>query len=71
MTDSEEIPEIPGVDPKKTKVTPYQQITIKEIPTGSIIDIGAGGEGVIAQIGGKRVTAIDKRQDEIDEAIDK
>ena len=70
-TIEEEIPEIPGVDPEKTQVTPYQQIEIKKIPEGSIIDIGAGGEGVIAQVGGKRVTAIDKRQDEIDEAFDK
>ncbi|MCE7741567.1 MAG: methyltransferase domain-containing protein [Candidatus Heimdallarchaeota archaeon] len=70
-TTNEEIPEIPGVDPEKTQVTPFQQIVIEKTPDGSIIDIGAGGEGVIAQIGGKRVTAIDKRQDEIDEAIDK
>ena len=68
---NEEIPEIPGVDPEKTQVTPFQQIVIETIPEGSIIDIGAGGEGVIAQVGGKRVTAIDKRQDEIDEAFDK
>ncbi len=68
---NEEIPEIPGVDPEKTQVTPFQQIIIEKIPEGSIIDIGAGGEGVIAQVGGKRVTAIDIRQDEIDEAFDK
>ncbi len=70
-TTNEEIPEIPGVNPEKTQVTPFQQIVIEKIPDGSIIDIGAGGEGVIAQVGGKRVTAIDKRQDEIDEAFDK
>ncbi|MHA2462513.1 MAG: class I SAM-dependent methyltransferase [Candidatus Thorarchaeota archaeon] len=72
-TDSlnEEIPEIPGVDPNKIEVTPFQELIINEIPAGSIIDIGAGGEGVIAQIGGERITAIDKRQSEIDEAIDK
>jgi len=72
-TDSltEEIPEIPGVDSNKIQVTPFQEITINEIPSGSIIDIGAGGEGVIAQFGGERITAIDKRQSEIDEAIDK
>ncbi len=71
MSEEENIPEIPGVDPNTNKVTPCQEIIINEIPTGSIIDIGAGGEGVIAQVGGKRVTAIDKRQSEIDEAKDK
>ncbi|MHA1219768.1 MAG: hypothetical protein ACTSSN_02890 [Candidatus Heimdallarchaeaceae archaeon] len=49
----EEIPEIPGVDPETNQVTPYQKIIIEKIPSGSIIDIGAGGEGVIAQAGGK------------------
>ncbi len=68
---TEEIPEISGVDLNKIQVTPFQEIIINEIPSGSIIDIGAGGEGIIAQIGGERITAIDKRQSEIDEAIDK
>ncbi len=71
MSNEENIPEIPGVDPNITKVTPFQDIVITEIPSGSIIDIGGGGEGVIAQIGKDRVTAIDKLQAEIDEAIDK
>ncbi|MBY8999557.1 MAG: class I SAM-dependent methyltransferase [Candidatus Heimdallarchaeota archaeon] len=71
MSEEEIIPEIPGVDPNITKVTPFQEITIAEIPSGSIIDIGGGGEGVIAQVGKERVTAIDKRQSEIDEAKDK
>jgi len=65
------IPKILGVFSNKYQITPIQEITIKEIPSGSIIDIGAGGEGVIAQAGGARVTAIDKRQSEIDEAKDK
>lgn len=71
MAETENIPEIPGVDPNTTKVTPFQEITITEIPSGSIIDIGGGGEGVIAQIGRERITAIDKLQTEIDEAKDK
>ncbi len=45
-----------------------QKITIDSIPDGSVIDIGGGGEGVIAQIGNERITAIDKSQSEIDEA---
>lgn len=35
---------------------------------GSILDIGGGGEAVIGQIYGNRVTAIDNRQEELDEA---
>ena len=37
---------------------------------GSILDIGGGGEAVIGQIYGNRVTAIDNCQEEIDEAPD-
>jgi ubiquinone/menaquinone biosynthesis C-methylase UbiE len=48
-----------------------QKITIDTIPNGSIIDIGGGGEGVIAQIGESDVTVIDKHQEEIDEARSK
>ncbi|MCG3259371.1 MAG: methyltransferase domain-containing protein [Candidatus Heimdallarchaeota archaeon] len=45
-----------------------QKIVLEFIPEGNIIDIGGGGEGIIAQIGKERVTAIDKYQREIDEA---
>ena len=65
------MPRILGSCSTKMQITPIQEIIIKEIPPGSIIDIGGGGEGVIAQIGGERITAIDKHQSEIDEAIDK
>ena len=41
---------------------------IDSIPEGLVIDIGGGGEGIIAQIGKDRITAIEKRQSEIDEA---
>jgi ubiquinone/menaquinone biosynthesis C-methylase UbiE len=51
--------------------TQAQKITIDTIPNGSVIDIGGGGEGVIAQIGKDKVTVIDKRQEEIDEARSK
>ena len=44
------------------------KITIDSIPDGSILDIGGGGEGIIAQIGNERVTAVDRLQTEIDEA---
>ncbi len=45
-----------------------QKIVLESIPEGNIVDIGGGGEGIIVQIGGERVTSIDKRQSEIDEA---
>lgn len=37
---------------------------------GKILDIGGGGEGVIGRIYQSQVTAIDNRQDELDEAPD-
>ena len=50
---------------------PRQHISIDEVPGGSIIDIGGGGEGVIAQVGGNRVIAIDQYLSEIHEAREK
>ena len=47
---------------------PKQHIRIEAIPQGKVIDIGGGGAGVIAQVGGARVVAIDKHESEIDEA---
>jgi ubiquinone/menaquinone biosynthesis C-methylase UbiE len=47
---------------------PEQHIPIQEIPKGRVIDIGGGGEGVIAQAGEARVVAIDKVISEIHEA---
>ena len=35
---------------------------------GTILDIGGGGEGVIGQLYGEQVVAIDNRQEELDEA---
>ena len=36
--------------------------------SGSILDIGGGGEGVIGRLYGRQVTAVDNRQEELDEA---
>ena len=47
---------------------PKQHIVIQEIPQGNVIDIGGGGEGVIAQAGGAGIVAIDKYTSEIHEA---
>ncbi|NPD90538.1 MAG: class I SAM-dependent methyltransferase [Asgard group archaeon] len=45
-----------------------QKVVIEEIPSGKTIDIGGGGEGIIAQIGAERVTAVDKLESEIKSA---
>jgi len=37
-------------------------------PTGSILDVGGGGEGIIGRRYGSAVTVIDNRQEELDEA---
>ncbi len=47
---------------------PKQHISIREIPSGRVLDIGGGGEGIIAQLGGARICAIDKYLSEIYEA---
>ncbi|MGN0667890.1 MAG: methyltransferase domain-containing protein [Angelakisella sp.] len=36
--------------------------------SGSILDIGGGGEGIIGRLYREQVTAIDNRQEELDEA---
>ena len=46
---------------------PRQNISIDELPVGSVIDIGGGGEGVIAQVGRTRVVAIDQYLSGIEE----
>jgi len=47
---------------------PKQHVLIQEIPKGRVIDIGGGGEGVVARAGGAGVVAIDKLISEIHEA---
>ena len=46
------------------------RIEIREKLTGPILDIGGGGEGVIGQIYGDQVIAIDHSREELDEAPD-
>ncbi|MGN0971517.1 MAG: class I SAM-dependent methyltransferase [Aristaeellaceae bacterium] len=43
-------------------------IRLKRDMTGSILDLGGGGEGVIGRIYGSQVTAIDVSREELDEA---
>jgi ubiquinone/menaquinone biosynthesis C-methylase UbiE len=54
---------------KDVHFTSQQEITLNNIPgEGYLLDIGGGGEGVIGQLEGTRVVAIDKRKDELEEA---
>ena len=52
-------------------VKPKRHILLPEIPKVRLLDIGGGGEGVIAQAGGPGVIAIDKYMSEISEACGK
>ena len=45
-------------------------ITLDQNLCGRILDVGGGGEGVIGRRWGRQVTAIDNRQDELDETPD-
>ncbi len=46
-----------------------QKIILKDFDVkGRVLDIGGGGEGVIGQLLGEKVIAIDSRQDELNEA---
>ncbi len=50
---------------------PTQRVALLELSPGRVLDIGGGGEGVIAQVGGSQVVAVDKLLSEIGEACDK
>ncbi len=43
-------------------------IRLQKTLKGNILDIGGGGEGIIGRVYGASVTAIDNRQEELDEA---
>ncbi len=43
-------------------------IHLKKELNGSILDVGGGGEGIIGRLYQEQVTAIDNRQEELDEA---
>ncbi|MFW9920117.1 MAG: class I SAM-dependent methyltransferase [Candidatus Thorarchaeota archaeon] len=54
---------------KEVQFVPPQEIELKRIDTeGYLLDIGGGGEGVIGQLEGTRVVAIDMRKEELEEA---
>ena len=48
-----------------------QELTLSNIDRkGYILDIGGGGEGIIGQLEGERVVAIDIRKEELEETVD-
>lgn len=48
-----------------------QEVVLERIDRdGYILDIGGGGEGIIGQLEGERVVAIDLREDELKETVD-
>lgn len=61
---------IKGMFSKKMKVSRQQVISFTQFkaPCFPILDLGGGGEGVIGQLCREKVTALDLRQDELDEA---
>ncbi len=49
--------------------TPLQEVVLNRVTgPGRIIDIGGGGEGLVARVEGDRVCAVDIRMDEVREA---
>lgn len=50
---------------------PIQRVVLSGLLPGRVLDIGGGGEGVIAQVGGGQVVAVDKLFSEIVEACAK
>lgn len=54
----------------KTFETDIQKVILNKDIHGNILDIGGGGEGVIGRLYKDKVTAIDNRQDELDDAPD-
>lgn len=50
---------------------PQQQVILPKLSPGRVLDIGGGGEGVIAQVGGNQVFAVDKLFSEVGEACHK
>jgi len=60
---------ITGIFNRKMHVCAQQPISLdKSDFRGEIIDLGGGGEGVIGQLMGDQVTAIDIREDELKDA---
>jgi ubiquinone/menaquinone biosynthesis C-methylase UbiE len=55
------IPDLHFYDPQKIKIADFPA-------EGYILDVGGGGEGIIGQLKGQQVVAIDRRKSELEEA---
>lgn len=55
---------------KASKQRARQPLAVERTLSGSILDIGGGGEGIISRVYGQQVTSIDRLQSELDEAPD-
>jgi SAM-dependent methyltransferase len=64
------VPEDPGLDRAAgSQASGALQVTVEDFPAeGFILDIGGGGEGIIGQLKGSQVIAIDIRKRELEEA---
>jgi ribosomal protein S18 acetylase RimI-like enzyme len=59
----------PDPEDERAHTFARQHVVVSSLPsTGAILDIGGGGEGVIGQIAGDRVVAIDRLREELEEA---
>ena len=64
----------PAAQPAQTKPQPYEtnpklEVVLPDFPAeGLVLDIGGGGEGVIGQLKGQQVVAIDLLKQELDDA---
>jgi ubiquinone/menaquinone biosynthesis C-methylase UbiE len=58
-----------NIDRERVYFTDKQIINLKDVKLrGSLLDIGGGGEGIIGQLYGKKVVAIDVSQRELEES---
>jgi len=58
-----------GIDKKRMNFLPAEKINLEKFDCrGRILDIGGGGEGIIARRFGERVVAIDLSREELEEA---
>jgi ribosomal protein S18 acetylase RimI-like enzyme len=59
----------PDPEDERAQTFERQHVVVSGLPSaGAILDIGGGGEGVIGQIAGDRVVAIDRLREELEEA---
>lgn len=62
--------EHPSIDKERMFLVDQQTVRVKDIfgDDDLILDLGGGGEGVIGQLGGRQVVAVDLRKRELEES---